>query len=98
MKARKLLENATLGPADLRIVSQAFDQAWEQIKGRYQTNALVVEAARSLVLQEALNREIGLQLFYVPDLPPCKRIVTVDATGAIVPSVSSIPPTTAAAR
>ena len=48
--------------------------------------------------QEALNREIGLQLFYVPDLPPCKRIVTVDATGAIVPSVSSIPPTTAAAR
>ena len=46
MKARKLLENATLGPADLKIVSQAFDQAWEQIKGRYQTNALVVEAAR----------------------------------------------------
>ena len=48
--------------------------------------------------QEALNREIGLQLFYVPDLPSCKRIVTVDSTGAIVPSVSSIPPTTAAAR
>ena len=48
--------------------------------------------------QEALNREISLQLFYVPDLPPCKRIVTVDSTGAIVPSVSSIPPTTAAAR
>ena len=46
MKARKLLENATLGPADLKIVSQAFDQAWEQIKGRYQTNALAVEAAR----------------------------------------------------
>ena len=46
MKARKLLENATLGPADLKIVSQAFDQAWEQIKGRYQTNALVVESAR----------------------------------------------------
>jgi hypothetical protein len=46
MKARKLLENATLGPADLKIVSQAFDQAWEQIKGRYQTNALAFEAAR----------------------------------------------------
>ena len=36
--------------------------------------------------QEALNREISLQLFYVPDLPPCKRIVTVDPTGAIVSS------------
>ena len=46
MKARKLLENATLGPADLKIVSQAFEEAWEQIKGRYQTNAFAVEAAR----------------------------------------------------
>jgi hypothetical protein len=36
--------------------------------------------------QEALNREISLQLFYVPHLPPCKRVVTVDPTGAIVPS------------
>jgi len=36
--------------------------------------------------QEALNREISLQLFYVPDLPPCKRVVTVDPSGAIVPS------------
>ena len=36
--------------------------------------------------QEALNREISLQLFYVPDLPPCKRVVTVDHSGAIVPS------------
>ena len=60
----------------------------------------VMATGRSLVdaEQEALNREIGLQLFYVPDLPPCKRIVTVDSTGAIVPSVSSIPPRTAAAR
>ena len=36
--------------------------------------------------QEALNREISLQLLYVPDLPSCKRVVTVDPTGAIVPS------------
>jgi hypothetical protein len=46
MKARKLLENATLGPADLKIVSQAFDQAWEQIKGQYVTGPLAIEAAR----------------------------------------------------
>jgi len=36
--------------------------------------------------QEALNREISLQLFYVSDLPPCKRVVTVDPDGTIVPS------------
>ena len=35
--------------------------------------------------QEALNCEISLQLSYVPDLPPCKRVVTVDPSGAIVP-------------
>ena len=29
----------------------------------------------------ALNREIDLQLFYVPDLPPCRRILTVDPEG-----------------
>jgi hypothetical protein len=34
--------------------------------------------------QEALYREISLQLHYVPDLPPCKRIVTVDPNGSIV--------------
>lgn len=35
--------------------------------------------------QEALNREISLQLFYVSDLPPCKRVVTIDPSGAIAP-------------
>jgi hypothetical protein len=34
--------------------------------------------------QQALYREISLQLHYVPDLPPCKRMVTVDPSGAIV--------------
>ena len=35
--------------------------------------------------QEALYREISLQLHYVPNLPPCKRVVTVDPSGSIVP-------------
>jgi hypothetical protein len=34
--------------------------------------------------QEALYREISLQLHYAPDLPPCKRMVTVDPGGSIV--------------
>ena len=46
--------------------------------------------------QEALNREISLQLSYEPDLPPCKRIVTVDPSGAAVPL--TYPHSTARAR
>jgi hypothetical protein len=32
----------------------------------------------------ALNREIDLKLFYIPDLPPCRRVLTVDPRGAVV--------------
>jgi hypothetical protein len=31
----------------------------------------------------ALNREIDLKLFYVPDLPPCRRVLTVDPRGVV---------------
>jgi hypothetical protein len=27
--------------------------------------------------RDALNREIDLELFYLPRLPPCKRLVTI---------------------
>ena len=47
----------------------------------------VIASGNSLIDAErdSLNREISLQFSYVPDLPPCKRIVTVDPSGAIVP-------------
>ena len=35
---------------------------------------------------EALNREISLQLFYVPDLPRCRRVVTVNSGRSTVTS------------
>ena len=41
----------------------------------------LIEAER-----EALNREISLQTGYVPDLPPCKRVVTVDTGRSVVTS------------
>jgi hypothetical protein len=41
---------------------------------------------------EALNREISLQLQFVPDLPPCRRVVTVDAGRATIVSSLRIPP------
>src|SRR5262249_54524465 len=34
--------------------------------------------------QAALYREIDLQMFYVPDLPPCLRVLAVDPAGRIV--------------
>ena len=36
----------------------------------------------------AMFREIDLRLFYVPDLPTCKRVLMVDPTGAIVSSAA----------
>jgi hypothetical protein len=36
--------------------------------------------------QEALNREISLQLSYVPDLPPCRRVVTIDTSRSLIAS------------
>ena len=46
----------------------------------------IIATGISLVDAEkaALDREIELQLLYAPDLPPCKRAVTVDPAGAIV--------------
>ena len=46
MKARKLLENATLGPDEVKAVGKAFDDAWEQIKSHYQSNPQSIEVAR----------------------------------------------------
>ena len=45
MKARVLIESASLGPDDLRIAFQAFDGAWAQIAARY-ANPNAIEAAR----------------------------------------------------
>jgi hypothetical protein len=45
MKARILIESASLGPADLKIAFQAFDGAWALISSRY-TNPGAIETAR----------------------------------------------------
>lgn len=41
---------------------------------------------------EALNREISLQQQFVPDLPPCRRVVTVNANRSTIVSSLRIPP------
>jgi hypothetical protein len=50
---------------------------------------LATGATREGAEADALNREISLQLQFVPDLPPCRRVVTVDASGSTI--VSSRP-------
>ena len=44
MKARVLIESASLGPDDLKIAFEAFDGAWAQIAGRYTPDT--IEGAR----------------------------------------------------
>ena len=46
----------------------------------------IIAAGRSLedAERQALRSEISLQLVYVSDLPPCKRVVTVNPSGAVV--------------
>ena len=46
MKARLLIEGASLGPDDLKIAFQAFDGAWKEIASRY-TTPEAIEAAHA---------------------------------------------------
>ena len=53
---------------------------------------LATGATLSEAETEALNREISLQLQFVPDLPACRRVVTVDAGRSTIVSSLRIPP------
>ena len=46
MKARQLIGNAPYGPDVLKILFQAFDEAWDSIAGNFGDNPLEIEAAR----------------------------------------------------
>ena len=56
------------------------------------TRVLATGATLSEAEAEALNREISLQLQFVPDLPPCRRVVTIDAGRSTIVSSLRIPP------
>jgi len=53
MKARRLIDGAALGPATLKAMGLAFDQAWEQISGNFGDSPLEIESGR-LSLAEAM--------------------------------------------
>jgi hypothetical protein len=53
MKARIILDNAPLGPDELRIAREAFDAAWETIAARYDASS--TERARERLAKLVLS-------------------------------------------
>ena len=53
MRARRLIDGASFGPETIRVMGQAFDQAWAEIAGNFGTLPAAVENAR-LKLAEAM--------------------------------------------
>jgi hypothetical protein len=46
MKAKQLIEGASYGPEALKIVCQAFEEAWTSIAGNFGDDPAATEAAR----------------------------------------------------
>jgi len=46
MRARQLIESASYGPDQVRVLGRAFDQAWERLAPTVSTRPDAVEAAR----------------------------------------------------
>ena len=53
MKARRLIDGASFGPGTLKVVCEAFDQAWAEIAGNFGNTPIEIESAR-LRLAEAM--------------------------------------------
>jgi hypothetical protein len=52
------INDATYGPAELKIINQAFDEAWQSIAGCFEEKPAVIERARQQ-LADAVLREAG---------------------------------------
>ena len=53
----------------------------------------IIAAGKTLIEAEqaAANREVELREFYVPDMPPCVRVVSVDPNGIVIaPNVANL--------
>lgn len=53
MRARRLIDGASFGPDTLKVVGQAFDEAWAEIADHFGNLPIEVESAR-LRLAEAM--------------------------------------------
>ena len=55
MKARQMIEGASFDPHQLKVITSAFDDAWEQIAPTLSTSATAVEVARLKLANIVLN-------------------------------------------
>jgi hypothetical protein len=55
MKARQLIMGASFGPETLKVIGQAFDEAWADIAGNFGSNPLEIEAARLKLANAVLS-------------------------------------------
>jgi hypothetical protein len=56
LKARELIDSAAFGPDTLKVIGQAFDEAWDSVAGNFEENPLAIQAAR-LKLANAILAE-----------------------------------------
>jgi len=55
MDARKLIDGAAFGPKTLKVVGQAFDEAWDSIAGKFSKDPLQINAARLMLANVILS-------------------------------------------
>jgi len=46
LRARNLISSASFGPLTLKVIGQAFDEAWSEIAGNYGSDPLDIDSAR----------------------------------------------------
>jgi hypothetical protein len=59
MKAKAMIERASYGPEALKVIGQAFDDAWADIAANFGDNPSAVEAARLRLAQVVLSLASG---------------------------------------
>ena len=55
MKARALMEGASFGPDALKVIAQAFDEAWKAVAGNFGEEPAVVEEAQVRLAKALLS-------------------------------------------
>ena len=54
MKSHHLIDGASFGPDALKVIGQAFDEAWAQIAGNFAGDPVAIESARAALANAIL--------------------------------------------
>src|SRR5262245_8559883 len=68
--------------------SRAIQAGWVLADRRGDRNIIVAERRLADAEQALRRRETDLRQVYAPDMPPCRRVLTVDPRGAVLASKS----------